>query len=293
MKIIVAFGGLGNVMFYYALATAFRQKGATSYVFLSKTNLEHNNFDLNMIFPSLSIWGNLNAYQKLYYMILQKVRNIHYKKYKIPHKFLFYPLKGIYSVSEPVNYLPVFTNLNNNNYYVGYFQSYKYFDNCRSLILKEFQFSEKHLSKKTKEIARIINSCNSISVHVRRGDYLNGYYYELLGKVCDMDYYRRAIAIMKRKVLNPHFFFFSDDSDYISENFKSDDTDYICFNKGKDSWQDMYLMSICNHNIIANSTFSWWGAWLNSNTNKIVVAPSRWFSDKVDEEIIPPEWLRT
>ena len=293
MKVIVAFGGLGNVMFYYALATAFRRKGITAYVFLSKTNLEHNNYSLNAIFPNLPIWGNINIFQKFYYLILQKLRSIHYKKYKIPHKFLFYPFEGIYSDKEPVNYLAsVFNNPKNNQYYVGYFQSYKYFDNCRSLILKEFQFSEKHLSENTKDIARKIKDCNSISVHVRRGDYLNGFYYELLGKVCDMNYYKRAIDIVKSKVLDPHFFVFSDDQDFISDNFELGNTDIITFNRGKDSWQDMYLMSICKHNIIANSTFSWWGAWLNNNSKKIVVAPDRWFADKVDDEIIPPEWLR-
>ena len=293
MKVIVAFGGLGNVMFYYALATAFRRKGITAYVFLSKTNLEHNNYSLNAIFPNLPIWGNINIFQKFYYLILQKLRSIHYKKYKIPHKFLFYPFEGIYSDKEPVNYLvSVFNNPKNNQYYVGYFQSYKYFDHCRSLILKEFQFSEKHLSEKTKDIARKIKDCNSISVHVRRGDYLNGFYYELLGKVCDMNYYKRATDIVKSKVLDPHFFVFSDDQDFISDNFELGNTDIITFNRGKDSWQDMYLMSICKHNIIANSTFSWWGAWLNNNSKKIVVAPDRWFADKVDDEIIPPEWLR-
>lgn len=293
MKVIVAFGGLGNVMFYYALATAFRRKGITAYVFLSKTNLEHNNYSLNAIFPNLPIWGNINIFQKFYYLILQNLRSIHYKNYKIPHKFLFYPFEGIYSDKEPVNYLAsVFNNPKNNQYYVGYFQSYKYFDNFRSLILKEFQFSEKHLSENTKDIARKIKDCNSISVHVRRGDYLNGFYYGLLGKVCDMNYYKRAIDIVKSKVLDPHFFVFSDDPDFISDNFELGDTDIITFNRGKDSWQDMYLMSICKHNIIANSTFSWWGAWLNNNSNKIVVAPDRWFADKVDDEIIPPEWLR-
>lgn len=293
MKVIVAFGGLGNVMFYYALATAFRHKGITAYVFLSKTNLEHNNYNLNAIFPNLLIWGNINTFQKFYYLILQNLRSIHYKKNKIPHKFLFYPFKGIFSDKEPVNYLPsVFDNLKQNEYFIGYFQSYKYFDNCRSFILKEFQFSQKHLSEKTKDIASKIKGCNSISVHVRRGDYLNGFYYELLGKVCDMNYYKRAIDIMKSKVLDPHFFVFSDDPDYISDNFELGDTETITFNRGKDSWQDMYLMSICKHNIIANSTFSWWGAWLNNYSNKIVVAPKRWFADKVDDEIIPPEWLR-
>ena len=293
MKIIVAFGGLGNVMFYYALATAFRQKGVTSLVFFSKTNLEHNNYKMEAIFPNLPLWGNLNAFHKMYYKILQLFRSIHYKKYKIPHKYLFFPLEGLYSDKEPVNYIPsVFDNLKQNQFFIGYFQSYKYFENCSSIIRKEFQFSLDTMSERTRNVARIIDKCNSVSVHVRRGDYLNGYYYELLGKVCDMNYYKRAIDIMRRKVLDPHFFVFSDDPDFISDSFELGDMEFISFNRGKDSWQDMYLMSRCKHNIIANSTFSWWGAWLNNNSNKIVIAPDRWFADKMDDEIIPPEWLR-
>ena len=293
MKIIVAFGGLGNVMFYYALATAFRQKGVTSYVFMSKTNLEHNNYNLNELFPNLPIWGNLNAFQKLYYMMLQHLRNIHYKKYKIPHKYLFCPFKGLYFDKEPVNFIPsLFKGLKQNRYYIGYFQSYRYFEEYRSLIMNEFQFSLNHMSERTKDIASLVNECNSISIHVRRGDYLNGYYYELLGKVCDMNYYYRAIELMKNKVQSPHFFIFSDDPDYVSNHFKMINATYVSFNSGKNFWQDMYLMSICKHNIIANSTFSWWGAWLNKSPNKIVIAPTRWFADKTDDEIIPTGWLR-
>ena len=91
MKIVVAFGGLGNVLFYYALANAFRQKGVKSFVFVSKTNLEHRNYDLFTIFPNLPKWGNLNIIQKTYYSMAQTIRNLRYKKYKMPHKYLFYP----------------------------------------------------------------------------------------------------------------------------------------------------------------------------------------------------------
>lgn len=293
MKIVVAFGGLGNVMFYYALVTAFRKKGVKSFVFLSKTNLEHNNYKLNKIFPHISQWGNLNFFQKYYYYLIQLIRNLHYKKYKIPHKYLFFPFNGLYSDKEPVNYIPsVFDNLWKDEYLVGYFQSYKYFEEYRDIILEEFNFSIPSISQETKELLDMINGCISVSIHVRRGDYLNGYYYDLLGKVCNRDYYNRAVEIIKTKVDNPRFFIFSDDSDYVKTNLEIENAMYVNFNRDDDFWQDMYLMSVCKHNIIANSTFSWWGAWLNRNPNKIVVAPNRWFADKVDDDIIPSGWLR-
>ena len=133
---------------------------------------------------------------------------------------------------------------------------------------------------------------NSVSIHVRRGDYLNGYYYETLGKICDIAYYQRAIGTIKERVDNPHFYIFSDDPDYVTENLTIENATFVNFNRGNDSWQDMYLMSQCKHNIIANSTFSWWGAWLNNNPQKVVVAPSHWFANMDNDEIVLPEWIR-
>ena len=293
MKIVVAFGGLGNVLFYYALANAYRQKGIKSFVFISKTNVEHKNYDLRNVFPNLSRWGNLNIFQVLYYYIIQQLRNFKYNKYKIPHKLLFYPFEILTYDQEPVSYISrLFQELDANQCLIGHFQSYKYFEEYRDSILKEFQFSTKMLSSKTKTIVTEIQKCNSVSLHVRRGDYLNGYYYETLGKVCGIDYYRRAVDFICNKLDNPYFFIFSDDPKYVSENLQIKNATYVDFNLGDDSWQDMYLMSLCNHNIIANSTFSWWGAWLNKNPQKIVVAPSRWFANMEHDEIVLPEWIR-
>jgi hypothetical protein len=293
MKIIVAFGGLGNVLFYYALDKAFRMKGVKSFVFISKTNIERKNYNLKKVFPKLSRWGNLNTIQKFYYYVIQQIRNFSYNKYKMPHKVLFYPFKGLIYDQEPVTYIPsIFNNLETNQYFIGHFQSYKYFEEYREYILQDFQFSTKMLSKRTKQVSLDIVNCNSVSLHVRRGDYLNGYYFNTLGKVCGLDYYKRAVEYLKEKLENPHFFVFSDDPEYVAENLQIKNATYIDFNIGDDSWQDMYLMSQCNHNIIANSTFSWWGAWLNENPQKIVVAPNRWFANMENDEIVLPEWIR-
>ena len=293
MKIVVAFGGLGNVMFYYALANAYRQKGVKAFVFVSKTNLEHYNYSLKEVFPNISMWGNLNGVEKVYYFIIQRIRDFSYKKYKVPHKFLFAPFTGLYYDQEPVKFIPsIFENLEENQYLIGHFQSYKFFNEYRDSVLNELQFSIESLSLQTRLMAKNMQLKNSVSIHVRRGDYLNGYYYETLGKICDLDYYKRAISVIKDKVADPHFFIFSDDPSYVADNLKIENATYVDFNRGSDSWQDMYLMSQCKHNIIANSTFSWWGAWLNTNLNKIVVAPNRWFANMDNDEIVLPEWIR-
>lgn len=293
MKVVVAYGGLGNVMFTYALVCAYRLKGIKSFLFVSDANLEHNGYELERVFPRTDQWRGLNGFQKSYYSLMQKIRNLHYKKRNFPHRILFFPFSDQHHDQAPVKFCPqVFANPCKNEYLIGLFQSYKYFDDYRETLLQEYQFDDSRLSDSTKQVAIKMQQCNSVSIHVRRGDYMNGYYYNLLGKVCDMDYYKRAVNEIKLRVDDPHFFIFSDDKEYVARNLVLDSATYVDFNSGKDSWQDMYLMSCCNHNIIANSTFSWWGAWLNTHKDKIVVAPPRWFNDMEHDDIIPPEWKR-
>jgi hypothetical protein len=293
MKIVVAYGGLGNVMFQYALVCAFRAKSVRGLLFVADVNVEHNGYELEKVFPDTSQWRTLNQAQIAYYRILQSLRNLGKGKRHFPHKILFYPFKNNHYGQSPVNYHPqVFENMGSNDFYVGHFQSYKYFQDYEPLIRDEFKFDINKLTQSTKDVAAQINSCNGVSIHVRRGDYMNKYYYNMLGSVCNFDYYQRAIDYISKNVDNPRFFIFSDDQEYVKDNLKIDNAIYVNINSGDNSWQDMYLMSQCHHNIIANSTFSWWGAWLNNNTSKIVVAPSRWFADYENDEIIPYDWIR-
>ena len=293
MKAVVAYGGLGNVMFTYALVCAYRQKGVKSFLFVADANVEHNGYELERVFPKTDQWRGLNGIQKAYYFLMQKVRNIHYKKRNFPYRVIFFPFGDQHYDQAPVHFFPqVFAYLDKNEYLIGLFQSYKYFDDCRDAILQEFQFDKHLLSKSTIKMSERMKQCNSVSIHVRRGDYMNGYYYNLLGKVCDLEYYQRAIMEIKKHVSNPKFFVFSDDKEYVVKHLLLEEAEYADFNIGVDSWQGMYLMSQCHHNIIANSTFSWWGAWLNTHHDKIVVAPPRWFNDMEYDDIIPFEWIR-
>lgn len=293
MKAVVAYGGLGNVMFTYALVCAYRQKGIKSFLFVSDANVEHNGYELERVFPRTDQWRGLNCLQRTFYSLMQIMRNIRYKKRNFPHRLLFFPFSDQHYDQAPVKFFPqVFAWPDKNEYLIGLFQSYKYFEECRDVILQEFQFDVSRLSDATRRMAEQMQQCNSVSIHVRRGDYMNGYYYNLLGKVCDLEYYQRAIEEIKKHVEFPRFFIFSDDKEYVAKSLLLEDAVYVDFNSGTDSWQDMYLMSQCNHNIIANSTFSWWGAWLNTHPDKIVVAPPRWFNDMEHDDIIPPEWKR-
>lgn len=138
---------------------------------------------------------------------------------------------------------------------------------------------------------RIIET-NSVSIHIRRGDYLSEINQGLYGGICTEMYYAKAITYICNKIDQPSFFVFSNEIDWVKNNVDIPNPTYIDFNNGADSWQDMFLMSQCKHNIIANSSFSWWGAWLNRNTNKIVITPSRFINLEEDSDIIPDAWIR-
>ena len=107
-----------------------------------------------------------------------------------------------------------------------------------------------------------------------------------------MPYYQNAIAEIKNRIEKPSFYVFSDDIAWVKEHIRLDNAEYVDWNKGEDSWQDMMLMSKCRHHIICNSTFSWWGAWLNPRKDKIVIAPSQWTQNADSQSIVPCEWVR-
>ena len=131
---------------------------------------------------------------------------------------------------------------------------------------------------------------NSISIHVRRGDYLkNPQYFD----ICNTVYYRKAIGLIKEKTDNARFYVFSDDIQWVKENLElPQNTVYVNWNMKTDSWQDMCLMSHCRHHIIANSTFSWWGAWLNKNEKKIVICPKMFSRTENLVNVMPDEWIK-
>ena len=133
---------------------------------------------------------------------------------------------------------------------------------------------------------------NAVSLHIRRGDYLQPQHWATTGSVCQLPYYRNAIAEMNKRVSAPSYYVFSDDIAWVKENLSLPNAVYIDWNKGEDSWQDMMLMSYCKHHIICNSTFSWWGAWLNPREDKTVIVPCRWFQHSETPNIYPAGWVK-
>lgn len=176
-------------------------------------------------------------------------------------------------------------------YLNGFWQSEKYFSNIRSVLLSDFSIINE-ISIEAKKWEAAIKSKNAISIHIRRGDYLSLSSANEFHGICSIEYYNSAIEIMKSKNSQCIFFFFSDDIDWVKSAFSSlENTEFV---ESMSNKEDLYLMSICKHNIIANSSFSWWGAWLNQNQDKIVIAPNKWFNDvKIDTtDLIPSSWIR-
>lgn len=158
-------------------------------------------------------------------------------------------------------------------YLSGYFACEKYYADILYDLREKIQFppSENPLNRKMAEEMR---RCNSVSVHIRRGDYLNPENKEMFGDICTAAYYQRAMELMREKIPDMRFYVFSDDSSYVKKEFKGDAYTIVDINRGKDSFYDMWLMSQCKHHICANSTFSFWGARLNPNVDKVMIRPT-------------------
>lgn len=180
-----------------------------------------------------------------------------------------------------------------NCYLMGYWQSEKYFSDCADQIRHDFEFAPP-LTSMNARLAEQMRVEPSVSLHVRRGDYVSNPRASATHGVCSLDYYRDAVRFIAERVVNPHFYVFSDDVDWVRDNLKLEFShEYVNHNQGQESYNDMRMMSLCKHNIIANSSFSWWGAWLNVRRDKIVVAPKRWFANEISsQDLMPSDWMR-
>ncbi|MFZ2038539.1 MAG: alpha-1,2-fucosyltransferase [Minisyncoccia bacterium] len=176
-------------------------------------------------------------------------------------------------------------------YLSGYFQNEKYFKDNRNTLLKEFTLNTK-LSEEGKRMEKILRENQSVCLNIRRSDYLRPDYVKIYG-ACTMEYYSLALKYIYTKVEKPLICIFSDDPEWVKKEFKMENVIFAGNDILKD-YEQMYLMTQCKHNIIANSSFAWWGAWLNQNPNKIVIAPKQWFANKTANEldILPPEWIQ-
>ena len=176
----------------------------------------------------------------------------------------------------------------------GYWQSERYFAGVAGTLRRELTPHEP-LDDANARLADEIQNVNAISLHVRRGDYVGNPHTNAYHGTCSLDYYYQAVAHIADRVERAHLFVFSDDHQWTVDNLRLNlPTTYVTANPASRGFRDMQLMSMCRHHVVANSSFSWWGAWLNAKGGKIVVAPKQWFaqSDNDTRDLIPSDWVR-
>lgn len=180
-----------------------------------------------------------------------------------------------------------------NSYLVGFWQSEAYFADIREQLLTELVPLEPP-GAEDRAIIELMQQGESVSVHVRRGDYVSLASASAYHGLCSLDYYRKALAYMAERLRAPTLFVFSDDPEWTRANLRSPyPTHYVAHNPPESAFQDLRLMSMCRHHILANSSFSWWGAWLSSNSDQIVIAPEQWYAaDRPTPDLIPSRWIR-
>lgn len=289
-------GGLGNQMFQYATSYVLARRLQTKLTldvdyYSNFGNDTKRHFGLKIFNISAGLATkedinkclNISSFTKINKLLNRFDFNPHLIKEK--EAFIFKEIKSLK------------TNI---NYYVdGYWQNAKYFQNESAEIKQEFSLRrESNPFLTSQQLVSLINSSGfskSVGIHIRRGDYVNGI--DKPQGFFGLNYYREAITIMRKQVVTPLWLIFSDDPAWVKENISGlglTTDDQIIF---ADQYQlgdyDLLLMSYCHHQIIANSTFSWWSAWLNSSPDKVVIGPKRWIkgADFNTSDILPKTWL--
>lgn len=287
--LIVTFkGGLGNQMFQYALYKKLESMGRNVIADLSWFKQYNKEFLLTRVFPRAVLKSEEAKEAIEGYKEAEANRGVICKKI---HKV--YPLGRYYMYEKEDTVFQPEVLKYKRGVLDGYWQTSKYWNDIRDVIKHDFSFLEVQ-DENVLNLIEIIESSNTVSVHIRRGDYLLPENQALFGNICTLEYYQKAIAYMKNKFSNIKIMFFTNDPEWVKEQFKLENAvyanDYI--NSEMPDWYDMYLMSKCNHHIIANSTFSWWGAYLNSKKDKTVIAPSKWLNGNRIEEIYEDNWIK-
>jgi hypothetical protein len=279
-------GGLGNQMFQYAFYKYLEHIGEQNLaISIASPSLKrHCGFELFRIFPKINqnkpkIVSSL--LKNAYYNVVYQVRN----RIEYTHPYLLFEHFNTICDAEHLK-------LGNARLLMGFWQNKFYCEQVKDIIFEDFTFMPFEDAENI-QIAKLISEAeSSVSLHIRRGDYLQNNIY---GNVCTLDYYEKAISYLQNQIKNPTFFVFSDDPNWVKENLQLPNAHYIAHNKGANAFRDMQLMSLCKHNIIANSSFSWWGAWLNQYKEKIVITPSIWYNipnNRVIDDLISDKWVR-
>lgn len=292
MIVVQLIGGLGNQLFQYALGKRLALHHNTelkldissfqTFYKLHKYSLFHFNVKENFITPQeAKKYKNLfsRTFAKVNQMSGNKLAPYYSQRYVKEQSFLY-----------DANILKVPSDV----YMDGFWQTEKYFTEIGQELRKDFAFKTPP-SDDNSRVADEIQNTGSVSLHIRRSDYVTDAKSNQVHGACGLDYYKKAIDFITERVENPKFFVFSDDMEWTKSNLLLNfPAQYVDFNNADANYEDLRLMSLCKHNIAANSTFSWWGAWLNANPGKVIMVPEKWFnsSERNSGDLIPEGWTK-
>lgn len=276
-------GGLGNQMFQYAIgrSLAYANKSELKLDLSGYKTYTLHKYSLKN-FSIIEDFGDKKDFETRFPTFLWKIffspPDSNYKYIKEKKEFY---------------YDPMILDLKGNIYLDGYWQTDKFFKDISDLIRNDFTVRTEP-DEKNRALLDKIEDCNSVALHIRRGDYVTNSIAHSYHGTCDLGYYTECIDIIAQRIDSPHFFLFSDDPKWVKSNLPMKfPSAVIAHNGAEKNYEDMRLMSGCKHFIIANSSFSWWGAWLSRNPNKSVLAPKRWFKANIDTmDLLPKEWER-
>lgn len=296
MVIVQLSGGIGNQMFQYALGKhlAVKNKSELKLDMTSFAKDQLRDYALNVFKTTQTFCSQEEANGLRFGLTNPILAAITEKINRASRKFIGHSLIKTVSLVEELAYSfnPKVLEAKNDIYLQGYWQSEKYFKDIREILIQEF--SIKTTEEKNTPLLNQILGCESVSLHVRRGDYVSNKKTSQTHSCCSIEYYLNSIKYIKSKIKKPVFFIFSDDPGWVEKNLRLENSFIIRGNEKEKSSEDIRLMSSCRHNIIANSSFSWWGAWLNQTPDKIIVAPQKWFNIAKFESVdrIPSSWVK-
>ena len=291
MIIVKLMGGLGNQLFQYAAGRALAEHKNThiklDISWFNKQSLRNYRLEY------LKIKTSIASISEIEHITLNK-NVVYYKFRKFFQEQLPYYRRSVFNEQNPALYDNNIWKTPKKVYLKGYWQSENYFSCISGQLRKEF-IPKKEPDKVNAQLIEYIRRVNSVSIHVRRRDYVSNPTANRYHGLCTLEYYQQAIQIVAEQVSTPHFFIFSDDPDWSQANLKlSFPLRLVKHNDVEKDYEDLRLISHCKHHIIANSSFSWWGAWLNKNPYKIVITPKRWFRepDQDTKDRIPATWIK-
>jgi hypothetical protein len=291
MVIVRLNGGLGNQMFQYAAARRIAYVSGSELKldlgwFDEKGNWTPRKYELD----GFSLPAE-NATPDEIVPLKSRRQNPFFRRLPAFLKSIVFHTNQTHIIEKHYAFDPRILTVSGNVYLDGYWQSCKYFQDIETVIRADFVFKD-DMDDFNCSAASSIQSCESVAVHVRRGDYVTLPSASLYHGLCPLQYYERGVEYIQQHVNNPVFFVFSDDIVWVRDNLNVDAPIRYIDHKGQTAHGDMLLMSLCRHHIIANSSFSWWGAWLADNPEKTVIAPNNWFANGTSVlDLFPAGWV--